>query len=109
MVHCLDALRQDVICAANDDLLYIREDHSYPIGHGHMRRCKDFSKLEEWIIEHDACYTFGKISPPYYERQRWTHCAQNSSYLPKMRAELGLDDDWEPDEDIDRAPSFPNW
>ncbi|KAI1144997.1 hypothetical protein F4825DRAFT_475089 [Nemania diffusa] len=67
-IHCLDQLRQDVICQADDTPRYAWTN---PPGTGfnQVRMCKDWKKLEQWAFEHTACFknTDG-ISGPIIER-----------------------------------------
>ncbi|KAI8627283.1 hypothetical protein F5Y19DRAFT_442330 [Xylariaceae sp. FL1651] len=54
-VHCLDQLRQDVICQADDTPRYAWTD---PPGTGfnQVRMCKSWKKLEQWAFKHTACF-----------------------------------------------------
>ncbi|KAI1196273.1 hypothetical protein F5X97DRAFT_344942 [Nemania serpens] len=67
-LHCLDQLRQDVICHADDTPRYA---WTQPPGTGfnQVRMCRDWSKLEKWATEHTACFknTDG-IAGPIIER-----------------------------------------
>ncbi|PYH81882.1 hypothetical protein BO82DRAFT_383445 [Aspergillus uvarum CBS 121591] len=57
--HCLDQLRQDVICNADDTPRYA--GHQQPgdppgTGAGQVRLCRDWSQLERWARERTACF-----------------------------------------------------
>ena len=62
ITHCLDALRDDVICNADDIPRYTGRRNEQasverPIsGIGQARMCKDWSKLKDWAVKHTACY-----------------------------------------------------
>lgn len=45
-LHCLDSLRQEVMCHADDDLLYT--DDGKIFGDGQVRQCRDWDGLREW-------------------------------------------------------------
>lgn len=52
--HCLDQLRVDVICAA-DDTLRSAQDTLRAAGASQSRRCRDFDKLEAWMNKNVLC------------------------------------------------------
>lgn len=52
--HCLDALRQTVMCNADDTLLYNKVNVS--AGDGQMRKCRNWGALSGWAGENSACY-----------------------------------------------------
>ncbi|KAI9654793.1 MAG: hypothetical protein M1821_005787 [Bathelium mastoideum] len=55
--HCFDALRQDIMCRADDTPMPVNAtEHS--IGNGQELRCRDWNKLVEWTQHPDrqACY-----------------------------------------------------
>ena len=47
-MHCFNALRQEVVCTADDTPRYTSPEHPSQIGVGQYRRCRDWSKLEAW-------------------------------------------------------------
>ncbi|RAH69944.1 uncharacterized protein BO66DRAFT_438648 [Aspergillus aculeatinus CBS 121060] len=59
VLHCLDQLRQDVICNADDTPRYA--GHPRPrdppgTGAGQVRLCRDWAQLERWARERTACF-----------------------------------------------------
>jgi hypothetical protein len=46
VLHCLDSLRQDVLCHADDELLYTEDGKVF--GDGQVRECRDMAALREW-------------------------------------------------------------
>ena len=56
--HCLDALRQSVICNADDTLLYKRS--KVADGDGQALKCRKWHALSDWAGKHSACYLDNK-------------------------------------------------
>ncbi|KAL8765703.1 MAG: hypothetical protein Q9194_006490 [Teloschistes cf. exilis] len=54
--HCLDGLRQDIMCNADDMPRYSGMDQLRGTGVGQYRMCKDWTQLEQWANDHSACY-----------------------------------------------------
>lgn len=52
--HCFDALRQNIMCNADDTLLYTFGRAK--AGDGQPRKCRDWNVLRDWATEHTACY-----------------------------------------------------
>jgi len=102
LVHCLDYLRQDVICVADDTLLYHDPAAGRQPGEGVKRQCKDFSKLEEWAFdsERNACATTTPKKNDVSKYRLWNHCPPDSPFFPKMREHYGYDDDWQIDYEV---------
>ena len=53
--YCLDALRQDIICHADDTPRYTTQDSTLISGLGQGRKCRDWKKLQAWASERIAC------------------------------------------------------
>ena len=53
--HCYDALRQSIMCRADATPLYVPKD-TFFAGDGQHRQCGDWEALQEWVIQHTACY-----------------------------------------------------
>ncbi|OTA55903.1 hypothetical protein K449DRAFT_452416 [Hypoxylon sp. EC38] len=62
LMHCLNVLRESVMCNANDTPLYIGKLHknvyekSPRAGTGTMKMCRDWNKLLAWSRARSACY-----------------------------------------------------
>ncbi|KAL8628043.1 hypothetical protein Q9189_006252 [Teloschistes chrysophthalmus] len=54
--HCLDGLRQDIMCNADDTPRYSGMGQLRGTGVGQYRMCKDWTQLEQWANDHSACY-----------------------------------------------------
>lgn len=61
--HCLDQLRQDVICNADDTPRYAGFQEPPGTGAGQVRMCKDWKKLEAWAKERTACFKHEDETP----------------------------------------------
>ncbi|ORY18372.1 hypothetical protein BCR34DRAFT_504701, partial [Clohesyomyces aquaticus] len=87
--HCLDWLRNDIQCRADDTPLYMKMgEHGPENGVGQYRKCKDWSKLAEWAQENTACYRYGDFVTGDKQRSqigRFKYCPKDSPYLPKVR------------------------
>jgi len=99
LLHCLDSLRGDLECTADDHLFYINDKNDPPTGEGQIVQCKDFAKLDEWAMEHHACYKYNEAGDarPASEILQWRNCPGDSKYASKMREYFGYDEDWVPD------------
>ncbi|KAJ6035867.1 hypothetical protein N7540_000146 [Penicillium herquei] len=59
ILHCLDQLRQDVVCNADDTPRYAgtpSPDRPPGTGAGQIRMCKDWAQLERWARKRTACF-----------------------------------------------------
>ena len=59
--HCLDGLRQEIMCNADDTPRYSGLSQKMGTGNGQYRMCKDWRKLEEWAKGHSACYEYRPV------------------------------------------------
>ncbi|KAK1634000.1 hypothetical protein BDP81DRAFT_396714 [Colletotrichum phormii] len=50
-MHCVDVVRQQILCHADGTLIYKRQEDKYP-GDGGMRVCNNFEALTHWTKEH---------------------------------------------------------
>lgn len=50
VTHCLDSLRQVVLCKMDDNLLYTEDGNIY--GDGQVHKCGDWNALTDWVTEH---------------------------------------------------------
>lgn len=55
-LHCLDQLRQDVLCNADDTPRYTGFQTPPGTGAGQVRMYRDWAALERWALEHTACF-----------------------------------------------------
>jgi hypothetical protein len=101
ILHCLDSLRVEVMCHADDTLRYVPRngdpaDGLYP-GDGQGRMCRDWSKISKFVEEHDPCYYY--LEPTNEDMsnlERFKFCQPDSPYIPLIREYFGYNDDWVP-------------
>jgi len=101
LVHCLDSLRQDILCTADDTPRYItcKQSDSHYGGDKQIRQCRDWNKLEAWAKEHTGCFRYG--DPTWDQRsqfERYKFCPNDSPYLPHIRTFFEKDEAWLPGE-----------
>ncbi|KAL9005344.1 MAG: hypothetical protein Q9188_001885 [Gyalolechia gomerana] len=82
--HCLDTLRQDMMCLADDTPMpTINKIHH--IGNRQIRQCRDWDKLVAWTQEPErhACYRmlddYRKVP---HTLEQFDYCDKESQYLP---------------------------
>ncbi|MCJ1383298.1 hypothetical protein MMC17_006411 [Xylographa soralifera] len=97
ITHCLDNLRLDVLCQADDTPRYTSDTVDHENGVGQQRQCRDWSKLTTWAKSHNACYRYLNASADEdNEMERYKFCPEDSPYLPQVREYFGLARDWVP-------------
>lgn len=102
ITHCLDALREDVICQADDTPRYTTITKSPESAVGQIRQCRDWKKLEEWAKDHTSCYNYISSEADHINQfERFKFCPPNSPYWPKVREHFGKGPDWKPVSDND--------
>ncbi|KAF7855390.1 hypothetical protein EAF04_010133 [Stromatinia cepivora] len=86
--HCLDALRQDMMCNADDTPMPMN-DFPNKIGHEQVRMCRNFDQLIQWTKEPErhACYHRwsdykGRVKN---RMEMFAFCEEGSEYYGKMQ------------------------
>lgn len=89
MFHCLDALRQDIQCYADDTPRFTDESHLSGIGQ--IRQCRSWSKLEEWARARPACWRFtgSQLHMNMSVEDRYRFCPEDSPYAAKVKEVFG--------------------
>ncbi|KAI9815252.1 MAG: hypothetical protein M1827_002732 [Pycnora praestabilis] len=90
ILHCLDALRQDVICYADDTPRYTGFQPSGRSGTGQIRQCKSWRRLEAWAQQHSACWRY--IQPhnhTFNSLERHKFCPKGSPYISRVNEIFG--------------------
>lgn len=81
ILHCLDALRQDVICDADDTPRYTTSTDDKRTGEGQVRQCRDWSKLETWAQSQTACFRYINETDDLFPNiERFRFCPAGSPY-----------------------------
>jgi hypothetical protein len=79
--HCLIAIREDIVCNADDTPRFTGGHFKHPSsGTGQFRACRDWNKLDDWAKKHSACYK--EPDDPYdgtSELDRYKHCPDGST------------------------------
>ncbi|KAL2001276.1 hypothetical protein VTN02DRAFT_1965 [Thermoascus thermophilus] len=104
--HCLDSLRQDILCEADDTPLYSTPGPDKNVGMDEVRQCRSWSKLEAWARSRSAC--FGYINETGDESggiQYYRYCPRGSPFASTMRKYFGYGDDYFA-EPIERVPPY---
>ena len=96
LLRCFDMIRQDIICHADDTLMYTSSLSAQSnTGEGQSRVCRDWNKLEEWFQDKSACFAnINETQGVMDELERYKFCPKDSMFAPAMRAHFGLPDDW---------------
>ena len=86
VLHCLDALRQDVLCYADDTPRYTGLQAAGHSGTGQIRHCKDWNQMESWAQQHTACWRYLHGDEPGREvMEEFKFCPEGSPYIEQMR------------------------
>ena len=84
--HCLDALRREIICNADDTPRASTTKFSPNTGVDQFRQCRSWQKLESWAAQHTACY---KYVDPHNKTmsnlERFKYCPKDSPYWQEVR------------------------
>ncbi|TVY16640.1 Phenylalanine aminomutase (L-beta-phenylalanine forming) [Lachnellula arida] len=102
ILHCLDQLRADVECSADDTLRWATPDRSKSTAVGQTRQCRSFDELKAWTIAYPGCYRFGNAT--FEDAQdsqvpRKRYCPEGSPELDVVRSYFGKGSDWTPAND----------
>lgn len=87
VTHCIDSLRRETLCAADDTPRWTSQDHDPESGVGQIRQCRDWSKLEAWVRKYNSCYNRINEEANFHpEIERYRFCPPGSPYGDLMRA-----------------------
>jgi hypothetical protein len=81
--HCLDALRQDIMCTADDTPMPTKLEKDV-IGNNQVLMCRNWDKLIEWTQEPErqSCYRrltdYGRVA---HKLERFAFCPKDSKYF----------------------------
>ena len=85
--HCLDALRQDIMCIADDTPMHGVIGRG--IGDGQVVQCRDWNKLIAWTQapKRNACYrSLDDYRTVAHSLERHAFCPEGSPYYEVSRA-----------------------
>lgn len=87
VTHCLDSLRQDVLCNADDTPRYTTLGKGKASGVGQTRKCNDWNRLEAWAQERTACWRYINGTDENFqdEIQRFRYCPKGSPYIANVK------------------------
>ncbi|KAH8779955.1 hypothetical protein F5883DRAFT_193783 [Diaporthe sp. PMI_573] len=81
--HCMDALRRQILCDADDTPRATERRIEVVTGVGQHRKCRSWLELETFALQHTACYK--RPEDPERDGQpildRFKHCPPGSGYV----------------------------
>ncbi|KAI0376694.1 hypothetical protein F5Y04DRAFT_285637 [Hypomontagnella monticulosa] len=82
--HCLDALRRQIICDADDTPRATDRRVEVVSGLHQHRRCRSWEQLENFVKQHTACYKRPEIpNEDLSKLEGFKHCPPESGYVVK--------------------------
>lgn len=99
VIHCVDQLRQEALCNADDTPRYSTSDDIPVSGMGQVRMCRNWEKLEDWAKQYNACYRYINQTADYKDFpqiERFIWCPEGSPYTEAVEKVFGHIDwaDW---------------
>lgn len=86
--HCLDVLRQDMMCNADDTPMPMT-DLPNKVGNNQVRMCRNWDSLIQWSLslERNACYRReSDIKVAKNKIEMFAFCPEDSEYYPLQQA-----------------------
>jgi len=109
VVHCMDMLRQDILCNADDTPLFSSPGAKKDAGNGQNRLCRSWDKLTTWAQSQSACNAMiNETQGVDSEWSRYKWCTEESPFYEKLKSYLHLPDGWvgEKPKDIESIPPY---
>ena len=91
-IHCLDALRENAICSADDTLRPTGSSGANVQGPRRkpQRKCRDWEQLKRWALQNSACFKpLPDDDPRRGTLEEWTWCPKESPFMPAVEAFFG--------------------
>ena len=88
-MHCFNALRQEIICTADDTPRSMTFAHPGSIGVGQYRRCRDWDKMVAWTEERWSCWRNINKTDEIDTLLRYRYCPEGSPYYERIHAIFG--------------------
>ncbi|KAL5117130.1 hypothetical protein ACEQ8H_004955 [Pleosporales sp. CAS-2024a] len=78
--HCIDGLRQDIMCMADDTPMPAPARHH--VGDGQIRQCRNWTQMINWAMEPErhACYKWDDYREATNTLELFAHCPPDSPY-----------------------------
>ncbi|KAI1165518.1 hypothetical protein F5B18DRAFT_609907 [Nemania serpens] len=92
VIHCVDHLRQEAICNADDTPRFSTESEIPVTGMNQVRTCRSWEKLEAWARQYTACYRYinaTKSLSEYPQVERFVWCPKGSPYIKEVEKVFG--------------------
>jgi hypothetical protein len=92
VLHCVDQMRQEAICNADDTPRFSTDDMVPVTGLHQNRMCRSWDKLEAWAKEYTACYRYINQTASYSEVpqvERFVWCPEGSPYQKEVEKVFG--------------------
>ena len=90
VLHCMESLRQDILCNADDTPRYTTNDEVPESGVGQVRMCRNWGQLEDWGRQHNACYHFiNQTATGFPNVLRYTYCPPGSPDAAEVKRVMG--------------------
>ena len=92
VLHCLNELRQEVLCNADDTPRYTTSDDRPESGMGQTRMCRNWDSLEKWADQYNACYRYVNQTASYEDFpqiERFIWCPKGSPYKAEVEKVFG--------------------
>ncbi|KPI43357.1 uncharacterized protein AB675_7161 [Cyphellophora attinorum] len=102
LLHCLENIRLDLTCNADDTPRFVpRTAHESTVKTGvdQLRQCRSWDALEKWAKEHSACFNYHEFERKELEENvvypaAWSFCGEGSEYLAQVQRFYGKGVDW---------------
>lgn len=88
-MHCFNALRQEVMCTADDTPRSMTFAHPGSIGVGQYRRCRDWDKMVDWTRDHWSCWRDINKTDHIDTLLRYRYCPPESPYYERIHEIFG--------------------
>ena len=92
VLHCIDSLRQNVLCNAEDTPLWSDDSPNPTSGVGQARQSRNWDDLEKWARKCNACFKYGNHTlsdAKVPEVERYVYCPKGSPYRKKVEEVFG--------------------
>ncbi|KAI8944047.1 hypothetical protein F4801DRAFT_573012 [Xylaria longipes] len=92
VIHCVDHLRQEAICNADDTPRFSTESDIPVTGLNQVRKCRSWEKLEVWARQYPACYRYinaTKSLSEFPQVERFVWCPKGSPYIKEVEKVFG--------------------